>query len=811
MIRNHLKIAWRTILKDKAYSLINILGLTIGLSACLLVFTVVVDELSYDKFWTNSEDIYKVYLNDPSGTLTQRQPYSPEELGYALQQQFPEVEHFSPINANDEYFRVDTENDEGVYTRALTGNTHLIAMLDLKTIDGTSPTFVPGHRNLLVTESLYNKHFQNQGPTGQFIENIPSWDVNQDTFLITGIINDIPQNTHLRADVVILEKPTQSSLPKHGAWGGGTIYYQLKAGTDPNTFTKKMNEWINQYIETPKKEKKEYGLQPLRKVYLNSDYDSKVDTHGNKNSIYILAGVGILLLVIACINFVNLSLARAIKRLKETGIRKVLGAQRKQLIGLFLTESFLFFFISTVSSLGLYALAVPWIESFIGNALSHSLFENLSLFGIAILFIFVISLATGIYPAWLLSNFKPSDSLRGQLYREQSVTPNSLYKTLVVIQFSMAIFTLIGLLVVQEQMMFLARKDIGYNKENLLHIGIRSWEGRGTTLKTELAKMPGIESASIANWDIVKGTTAMNYTMPHPLKEGEKIKLEHIFSDFDFISTLGFDIQQGRDFDISRSNDHYDQNAQWTMDKNTYNAYINSRSTIILASTARALGIRRTGNTIPNIGYSPVGIVKDFHLESLHRPLTPTLILASPSLEYAHMFIRTTPGKTLEAQQSLSSVWKDIYPNRVLAAQWVTDIIDRQYQAERQQQTLFFIFSGLMIFLSTLGLFALIVHATEQRIKEIGVRKVLGASTQTICVMLSTGFVKLVVLAIIIASPIAWWVMNKWLEDFAYRIAISWYTFLIASILAILVALLTVAPRSLFAARRNPVDSLRDE
>src|SRR5690606_34346610 len=338
----------------------------------------------------------------------------------------------------------------------------------------------------------------------------------QETFLIIGIINDIPQNTHLRADVVILEKPTTSSLPKHGAWGGGAMYDQLKAGTDADVCTKKMNGWVNDYIETPRKEKKEYGLQPLREVYLNSDYDTKVDAQGNKNSIYILTAVGILLLLIACINFVNLSLARAIKRLKETGVRKVLGAQRRQLIGLFLMESFLFFFIATILSLGAYALVLPWVENFMGNGLSHSILEHLYLFGTAILLIFGISLSTGIYPAWVLSNFKPVDSLRGQIYVGQSVKPNSLYRTLVVIQFAIAIFTLLGLLIVHEQKMFLDRKDIGYDRENLLHIGLRSWEGKGATFKTELAKMPGIESASIANWDIVKGKTAMSYTMPHP-------------------------------------------------------------------------------------------------------------------------------------------------------------------------------------------------------------------------------------------------------------------------------------------------------
>ncbi|SEL53217.1 FtsX-like permease family protein [Parapedobacter koreensis] len=813
MLKNHLKTAWRTMVKDRTYATINILGLTIGLAACMLVFTMVIDELSYDKFWSRADDLYTVYEDRKMGdNIYLKHPNTTARLGKALKDNFPEVEQFSEISAREQRFRIGPENPDGIAARVLEADTNALAMFDFEPVGGRLPTFVSGQKNLLITESFRDRHFNGQDPTGQIIEDVPTWSEEKQPFLITGVIKDIPQNTHLRADAIALTKPANAQLSKDGLWGGGKVYYQLKPGTDAQAFTKKMNAWVQQYIENPKQKQKAFGLQPLTEIYLDSDHDSNVTVKGNRNTIYILTGVGALLLLIACINFVNLSTARAMKRLKETGVRKILGAQRSQLVGQFLTESLLFFLVGTLLAVGLYALGLPVIESFIGHQLVHSLLASPDIFGITLLLIFFISIITGAYPAWLLSGFNPSNALRGKLFRGSMVSAGGMRKALVVVQFAIAVMVLIALLVVTNQVNYLASKPIGYDKENLLHIGRRTWEGKGETFKNELKKLPGIKAASIASWSPVNGDGSFYLNaFDHPLKENEKLEVHFIVADFDFAQTLGFRLQQGRYLDAAHGTDAFDLDAVLQMDSLEESQYVNSRSALITASTAKMLGIREMGVPVPKLGHPPVGILQDFHRESLRHALGPVFILGNPNPDYAMMFIRTVPGMEQQAQESLVKLWREIYPNRLLDAQWVTDILDKQYEAEQKQQILFSFFSGLMLFLSAMGVFGLIVHAAQQRVKEIGIRKVLGASVAGIVRLLSTDFVKLVLVAVVVASPVAWWIMNKWLEDFAYRITIQWWMFAAAGAVAVVIALATVSWQAVRAAVANPVESLRDE
>lgn len=813
MIKQHLKTAWRTMVKDRTYATINILGLTIGLAACMLVFTVVIDELSYDKFWSRADDLYKVYQDKKMGDgLYQKGPYTPAQLGKALKDNFPEVAQFSQISVLEQRFRIDQENPNGIATRVLHADTNALDMLDFEPVDGKLPNYITGQTNLLITERFRNTYFKDQNPIGQTIDDVPSWSEAKQTFLITGIIKNIPENTHLRADVVALTKPTNAQLSKDGYWGGGRVYYQLKPGTDVQVFTKKMNDWVRHYIENPKERQQAYGLQPITDVYLNSDYDSAITVRASQSTIYILIAVGILLLLIACINFVNLSTARAIKRFKETGIRKTLGAQRSQLVGQFLTESLLFFLVGSLLAIGLYALALPVIESFMRHVLVHSILVDPGIFSVTILLIFTVSIITGAYPAWILSGFKPSNTLRGKFFQGSLISADGMRKALVIVQFSIAISVLVALLVVRHQINYLVNKPIGYDKENLLHIGLRTWEGKGETFANELKKLPGIEAASIAGWSPVDGaTTFYRPSFDHPFKDNEKIEIQFIVADFDFAKTLGFKLQHGRYLDATHGTDVFNLQSTWEMDSLEQSRYIDSRSALVTVSTAKLLGIEEMGRSVPKLGYRPVGVLADFHRESLHHAMGPIFILGDPNPDYARMFIRTTPGMEQRAQQSLVKLWKEFYPNRLLDAQWVTDILDKQYEAEQKQQTLFSFFSGLMLFLSGMGVFGLMVHAAQQRVKEIGIRKVLGASVRSVVTMLSKDFVKLVLLAVVIASPIAWWVMNRWLNDFAYRINIQWWMFAVAGLAAVAIALLTVSWQAIRAAMANPVDSLRDE
>ncbi|MBK1441204.1 ABC transporter permease [Parapedobacter sp. ISTM3] len=816
MIRNYLKTAWRTMVKDKTYATINILGLTIGLAACMLVFTVVIDELSYDKFWSRADDLYKVNSsNKMADGLYQKNRYTPLGLAYMLKERFPEMEQFATINSSEARLRIRNDDLDGIALTVIDTDTNALEMFDFQVVSGQLTPFVAGQKNLVITESFRDRHFKGEEPIGKIIEDVPTWSKSPTSYLITAVIKDIPQNTHLRADAIALTRPPADNgeLTKKGIRGGRNIYYMLKPGTDAVAFNDKINSWFRDFMENPNEKKNvSFELQPVTEIYLDSDFDSELTVRGNRNTIYILTGVGALLLLIACINFVNLSTARAMKRLKETGVRKILGAQRSQLVGQFLTESLLFFSVSTILAVGLYRLALPVIESFIGHGLAHSLLANVGTFGVTLALVFAMSIVTGAYPAWLLSGFNPSNTLRGKLFQDRIVSAGGMRKALVVVQFTIAIVVLVALLVVRYQVDYLADKPLGYDKENLLHIGVRNWEGKGETFKTELKKLPGIEAASIAGWSPVDGAVTFRMLpFDHPLKDDEKIEIQCIVADFDFVQTLGFKLQEGRHLNAAYATDAFELNATWQMDSLERHQYINSRAVLITASTAEMLGVQELGVPIPKLGYPPVGILQDFHRESLHHALGPVFILGEQNPDYTRMFIRTTPGMEKQAQESLMKLWRKIYPNRLLDAQWVTDILDKQYEAEQKQQTLFSFFSGLMLFLSAMGVFGLVVHAAQQRVKEIGIRKVLGASVSSIMRLLSADFVKLVLVAVVIASPIVWWAMNKWLEDFAYRIDIQWWMFAAAGLAAVVIALATVSWQALRAAAANPVDSLRDE
>ncbi|MGK6350432.1 FtsX-like permease family protein [Parapedobacter sp. DT-150] len=808
MLKNHLKTAWRTMVKDKTYATINILGLTIGLAACMLVFTVVIDELSYDKFWSRADDLYKVNTLDP---VYGKWAHSPSGLGPVLAEQFPEMENFTNMNVAELRLKIDNANDDGVSMRVIQADTTAREMLDFQVVSGQLSPYVAGQLNLAITESFRDTYFKGEDPVGKTVYDVPTWQKEPQVYTITAVIKDLPENTHLRAQGVVLNRPEKHTLYPTGDGSFSNMYFLLKPGTDGQAFSEKVNAWYADFLEEGVKVPA-FEFQPIRNVYLHSDFDGQLTVKSSHRSVYIFGAVGLLLMLIACINFINLSTARAMKRLKETGVRKILGAQRGQLVSQFLTESLLFFFAGTVLALGLYTLTLPVVERFMGHGLTHSILANARLFAVALAAIFMISLVTGAYPAWLLSGFKPSNTLRGKLFHAGALSAGSLRKALVVVQFAIAVGMVVALLVVRQQVDYLAEKDIGYEKENLLHIGRRNWDEKGEVFKTELKKLPGIESVSLAGWDLSgAGQGSFMNKTEDPVNEGREIQVNFIIADFDFVNTLGFELVRGRQLDRGFGTDIYNMQARWGMEKEELEAYANSRSSLITESTAKRLRIEDTGIPIPKLGYPAVGIIKDFHRASLHQALDPTFILAEENPNYAYMFIRTTPGMEQRAQQSLVKLWKKFYPNRLLDAQWVTDILDKQYEAEQKQQTLFSFFSGLMLFLSAMGVFGLIVHAAQQRVKEIGIRKVLGASVSGIVGLLSKDFVKLVLIAVVIATPIAWWAMNRWLEDFAYRIEIQWWMFALAGLVAVAIALATVSWQAIRAAVANPVDSLRDE
>ncbi len=627
--------------------------------------------------------------------------------------------------------------------------------------------------------------------------------------MITGIIEDIPSNSHLRAEVVVITKGRKEVLNKNQFGTFGQFYVLIKPNTNIDKFTDKLNSWYAEYVEVENPDA--FKFQPIKDIYLHSEFAEYQIVKGSYTNIFILSGVALLLLIIACANFVNLSTARALKRLREIGVRKVLGAARKQLVFQFLTESLLFFFISTCLALFVYQLTFPVLETYLGHSLSQTFLDEIYLFGTGILLILIIGLIIGGYPAFLLSGVNSSSALKGNFDSGDLKSENYVRKGLVALQFVISVFVLISLIIVAQQVSFMKTKDLGYTKENLLGINPVSWDGKGLIFKEELLSLPAIESASISTWIPTKGSGFMSRNIPDPTNLGEELQVWYINADIDLAKTQDLKLEDGRFLDPQFATDRVSQDTLMRMDAEVYKTTAIKQSSLITGYTAEVLRIEDLNNGLESVVTTPVGIVKNFNNESLKNPLQPTIIIAEESPAYAGMLVRVKPGSEKQAMEFIQAAWSKFYPDKLLDINWIDEMLEEQYREESKLHQLFALFSFLSMFLAALGIFGLVVQSTEQRIKEIGIRKVLGASINSIVLMFSRDFLKIVGIAVIIGSPLAWYAMKTWLEDFAYRININWWIFAVAGSLALILTILTVSIQAAKAAIANPVKSLRTE
>jgi putative ABC transport system permease protein len=807
---NYLKTALRAIACNKIYSSINILGLTIGLAACMIVATVVIDDLSYDRQWKNSARLYRVVTVDRKGEgLYNRTSFTFLGVTSQLLSDYPEVKAAGSLSSRKERFRLTDTDPNGLDISTLNADTAVWQMLDLDQVAGNGRNFISGIGNIVLTESFCKKHYLHEDPVGKTIYSVSAYSDKPQPYLITGIVRDLPSNSVFRAEAIVIMNPRNEPLTKQM---GGTFapdnYILVNPGTDVSQLQTKFNRWYTAF--TTGKSTFQYEFQPLNDVYLHSDFANTQQVKGDIRTIYIFSGIALLVLLIACVNYVNLTTARALQRLPETGIRKVLGAARGQLIHQFLTESLLFFLISALLSTFIYALALPLIQRYLGHPLALTFISQYTLFALAYLAIFFISLLSGIYPAWVLSGFKPAAVLKGKLSFSRFGSQQLVRKGLVTLQFTISIIVLVALIVVRQQVSYMKGKDTGFNRNNLLQIGYIFWNKQGGAFKNELLRQPGIVSASITPW-YPSGGVFMMKNIDDPGHPGNKVEVDYLIGDIDLTRTLGLNVEKGRLLDNSFAADQVDEDSVMQMDSAT-NANTETReSSVITDYTARALGVQRLNTPIKGALTRPVGIVKDFYRESLRTPLSPTIIIADRSPQYGGMLVRVAPGYEHQANNYIAKQWRKFFPDKLLELKWVTDMVDDQYKKEATLQQLFTFFSSLSMFLAALGILGLIIHVTERRRKEIGIRKVLGATVTSIVQLFSIDFLKLILLALVIATPIAWWLMSHWLTDFAYRISISLWIFAAAGFTTIAIALITISLQVVRAALENPVKTLRTD
>jgi len=787
MIKNYFKIAWRNLLHNKTFSLINIFGLALGMTCSLLIMLWLKDELKRDKFHANDKRLFRVMENQYYSGDISTFPSSPGILAENIVKDVPEIEMASQMLWEEQpLFTVGDKFDK---EKGRHVQKDFLKMFSFKLAKGDVATALARPDAVVISKNLANKYFNGEDPIGKMIK-IDS----KENVIVTGVLEEIPELSSLKFDFLMSYDIWFKKNDWAKEWGnnGPRCYVMLAA----NTSVDKVNAKIKNYIKTKNKESNvELFLQNYGESYLYSNWDNGKQKGGRIEYVRIFSVVAIIILLIACINFMNLATARSLRRAREIGVRKVVGAGKRQLVAQFIGESMFVSFLALILSLLIVALILPSFNTLTEKHLAINLADPsflLIVLGLTVLTGFI----SGSYPALFMSTLKPIIVLKGLLKFKSGAT--YFRKGLVVFQFALSIFLILGMIVIYRQINYIHNKNLGFAKEDLLYIPLEGeLQKNFMTFKEELLKQPGIKfisSAQSSPLEVGSSTQGVRW----PGKDTTKLIL---FSNnpitYDYVKTMGIELVGGRDFDPSYS--------------------LDSMNYLINEAAARKIGYKDpVGKELTMWGDKGtiIGLMKDYHHNSLHVPIEPLILRLfkkSWNSYWGNVIIKTEQGQTKQALASMEKVYKKFNPGFPFKYYFTDDEIMNNYKAEYTVSKLSRYFAFLAIFISCLGLFGLVTFTAEQKTKEIGIRKVLGASVTGIIGMLSKDFLKLVLIAAVIAFPVAWWMMHKWLNDFEYRVDIGWWVFVVAGVAALLIALLTISFQSIKAAVANPVKSLRTE
>jgi putative ABC transport system permease protein len=800
MFKNYFKVAFRSIRKNKLYSFVNIIGLTAGITGCILIGLYVWNELSYDKFHKNGDRIARVTMEYSASGTVNKVAVTGTKIGPQMKRTFPQVEAFTRII---KYAR-SVANGTKVFEEknVLYADADFFTMFSFNMNSGNAATALAAPNKIVLTTKTAEKYFGNENPIGKTLRINDGQD-----FEVTGVTADVPLNSQLQYDMVVSFSSLGVSRTEEW-WSANYITYVL---LNDGKQIDKLGNQLAQYMQKVSKEELRfpaegnnylaYHLEPLKKVHLYSSLDG-LEPNGNITYIYVLSIIAIMILLIACVNYTNLATAQSVGRSTEIGVRKVLGAGQKQLLKQFLGESFIITLFALLLGIVVSIALLPVFNSITGKIFTPSLlFSPVPLLSLLILAV-LISFIAGAYPAFVLSNTGLVSILKSGL--RVSSSGGGLRKSLIVFQFVISVFLVIATIVVLRQVSFIQHKQMGYDREQVLVLPVDSkMKAIYEPFKKALAINPNVVSVTGAYEDPTfvgwgDGITADD-------GKGKKdLSVTAMPVDLDFIKTMGMQLVSGRDF----------IKADFAQ-QDTSNEYKNYRSSYILnEKAARELGWtpeEAIGKTVSRGTPGAVtGVVKDFHFESLHNPIGPMVIFLDTTM-VRQLFVKVKAEKITATIGSIEKTWKERIAYRPFDYHFLDEDFNTLYQSEQRTAKLFALFSGLAIALACLGLFALAAFTTVQRTKEIGIRKILGADTGSITLLVAKQFILLVLTGIIIASPLAWWAGNKWLQDFAYRINISWWMFAVAGFSAILIALVTVSYHAIRASMANPVKSLRTE
>ena len=787
MIGNYLKIAFRNLRKNRTYSFLNIFGLAVGLTAFILIVLYVQHELSFDKYHENAGRMYRVVRDTRS--------FTPPPLGPALKDNFPEVEATGRL-IHSTSFVVSHGQEHFLEPEFFWADPEMFSIFSIPFIEGDPLTALKDPSAILLSQSAAEKFFADEDPMGKILA------VNtQNNFVVAGIFEDMPANSHLVMDVVV---PFGAYFLIYNddvtSWMSNYCYTYalLRGGTDPAAFESKIHPVIERplYLQAGMKEPfpSIYQVQPVTEIHLHSHREQEISVNNDIKYVLLFTSIAFLILFIACVNYMNLATARSIRRGKEVGMRKVVGARRGQLILQFLGESLATAFLAMGLSLIMIRFVLPAFNTLVERELSFNPVANPQLFLGLVLIVVFVGLFAGSYPALSVSGFKPITVLSRSFSRSKK--GSVLRNVLVLVQFSISIILIFGTLTVRAQLEFVKNAKMGYNREQIITLPVRDSSIRRNieAIKTELLRNPGIAAVAAAHRlpNDIDNFTSRDWTGRNP---DEPITIYYNMADSDYVELFGLEIVEGRSFSKEYSSD-------------PGGAFLVNETAVKVAEWDTVIGrkmshLGRQNGTI-------VGVLKDFHLHSLHRPIEPLYLFYNPG-SFSNLAIKISTADIPATLSYAESVMKRFSPGFPFAYSFFDEVFERAYLTEQRMGEIFSSFAVLAILIACLGLFGLAAFAAEQRTKEIGIRKVLGASSSRIFLLLSREFVRWVFFANLIAWPVAYFAMNRWLQNFAFRTHIGVAVFLVSGGAALLIATLTVSYQSIKSAQADPVGSLRYE
>ena len=799
MLRTYIKIAWRSLSRNKLYSIVNIGGLTVGLACCILIGLYLSNELSYDRFHKNADRLFRVTTEYTTNRVVNRVGQTASAPGPRLSAAFPQIRSYVRIN-NWQPYVVRYEDRTFVESRFLFADSPFFTMFSFPLIEGDARTALDAPARIVISRSMEKKYFGNEQALGKTLRVGGTRD-----FLVTGVAKDAPINSQIKFDFVA----SYASLPNANQpnWGSEiyTTYFLLAKPDDAAALERAIDAYMKQQpdVLNPPGDYLTYHLEPMTRVHLYSTLTG-MEPNGNITYIYILGAIALLILCIACVNYTNLATAQSIRRMPEIGIRKVMGSRKGQLFWQFIGESLLLNGIAFFLAVGAAAFLLPAFDRLVERPLEVAYLFTLPIIGGMILLYTVISFASGAYPALLLSQLKLMKVLKAGFSFSGGT---GLRRSLIVFQFTVSVFLIVATVVIFEQLSYIQHKNLGYDKDHLIVLPVDNLVRQNyEPIKDAILQVPqvegvtcGAEETTHIHWDDELTTSAGAAATPQYVNATP--------ADVDFVRTMGIQIIAGSDF----------TRADWLQTDSVVNPADPHTTYMLNETAAKALGWtpqQAIGQTIYRSGNRGLvkAVVKDFHFAPLHQPIGPLVIFLDPYYQHIYQCFVKVSGRELPATiNGLETVWRQRVTHRPFQYHFLDDSYNVIYHTERQTAGIFTTFSTLAILLACLGLFALAAYSTVQRAKEIGIRKVLGAGVGQIVLLISGDFLRLIGIASLIAFPVAWWAMRDWLAQFAYRIDMPWWAFAAAGMTALLIALLTIGVQAVRAANASLVKSLRSE